>query len=202
LPWSNRPATASGARRDVAPREILNLLASRGGVLGAEMACHDGDLDTIAAMLHGNPALPLHDHLGPDQEELIDLVLRFQPDVLAKMRFAGASSTQRARWLLERGVDPRRPNWLGITPLHRFALQGRRDMAELCLEFDAELNVLDDEYSSNPLGWAARAGQRDMVRWLLELGARADLPPDKPWALPRAWAQRQGHHNILPLLQG
>ena len=73
-------------------------------------------------------------------------------------------------------------------------------MAALCLEHGADINAIDDEYCSTPLGWAARRGLTDMVTWLLQRGANRDLPHDKPWAKPLAWAKRRGHDSIIGLL--
>jgi ankyrin repeat protein len=144
--------------------------------------------------------LPIHRHLSTDNEPLLKLVMRYQPDVLRKMFFNGAPSADYARWLISQGLDPGRRNWLEMTPLHRFALQGNVDMASVCLEFGAPLDAIDDEFSSTPLGWAARAGQKAMVQWLLDKGANPALPQDKPWARPHHWAQRRGQHEIAALL--
>ncbi len=189
------------AKRDHAPPEIIKLLATKGASLNLEMVCYDGDVKTLAVMLQANPHLPLHESLKLDDEDLLVLALRYQPDVLSKMTFTGAKSVAHARWLLEHRVDAIRPNWLGMTPLHRFALDGNQPMAELCLEFGADVNATDDEFSSTPLGWAARAGQRAMVDWLLQQGADANLPADKPWALPAAWAARRGDDEMTRTLQ-
>lgn len=189
------------AKNENAPREILDLLASRGGASGVEMACYNGDLETLANMLQANPALPLQDHLPVDNDALVELARRYQPEVLRGKPFEGARSREHARWLLEQGMDAVSPNWLEITPLHRFAQDGKQELAALCLEFGAALDPLDDEFSSTPLGWAARAGQLGMVEWLLALGADRNQPHDKPWAQPLAWAQRGGHTAAAAVLQ-
>ncbi|HEX9893731.1 MAG TPA: ankyrin repeat domain-containing protein [Gemmatimonadales bacterium] len=192
------------AARDAGP-EILDLMASYGGVLGAEMACYAGDTAYIGALLDANPALPVHEHLreaiGNDHRDLVAMVLRHQPDVLKRMGFAAGQTLDYTRWLLERGMDPNHANWLGITPLHRFALDGNLEMAALVLEFGALLDPEDDEYSSTPLGWAARSGHKDMVEWLLARGANPRLPRDKSWARPVEWARRRGHDEIAATLR-
>lgn len=188
------------AKRDHAPPEIMSLLASCGAAMTFEMAAYDGDVEAIALMLSANPQLDLDEHLPTDHEEILRLALRYQPDVLTKMSFDGAKNLEHARWLLEHGLDAVKPDWHGVTPLHRLAFQGKFDLAELCLEFGAQINAIDDEFSSTPLGWAARAGQRATVEWLLARGAEARLPLDKPWALPAAWARLFGHDELAQLL--
>lgn len=194
------------AKRNGAPQEILNLIASRGGAMNVEMACYDGDLPILAALLNANPSLPVHEHLGSaidnDHQGLVALVMRHQPDVLKKMGFAAGKTPEYTRWLLERGMNPNHANWLGVSPLHRFALNGKREMAALILEFGAVIDPVDDEFCSTPLGWAARCGQKEMVEWLLEKGANPALPPDKPWAQPLEWARRRGHNEIVKVLEG
>lgn len=189
------------AKRDGAPPEILQLLASHGGSLTVELASYDGDVETLSAMLSANPGLAVHEHLPTDDEAILELVMRYQPEVLAMKSFTGAKSVAHARWLLERGVDAVRPDWLGVTPLHRFALAGNTDAAALCLEYGADLDAWDHEFSSTPLGWAARAGKKEMVDWLLNQGANPNLPIEKPWAQPLAWARRWKRDDVVSRLE-
>lgn len=179
-----------------APEEILRLLASKGGGLDLELACHDNDLEALSAMLLANPQFHVWDHLDTDDEAALELVMRYQPDVLTRTHFRGAKSIAHARWLFEHGMDAKQPNWLGITPLHRAALAGNVELADLLVEFGADVNAIDDEFSSTPLGWAARAGQGSAAQWLLDHGADATLPHDKVWARPIAWAARRGASSI------
>jgi uncharacterized protein len=75
------------------------------------------------------------------------------------------------------------------------AYTGDLNKARLLLDHGAEINAIDEEYGSTPLGYAARWGRREMVALLLERGA----DPNKagaPWATPLAWAQKKGHAAI------
>src|SRR6185503_9060845 len=103
-------------------------------------------------------------------------------------------------WLMERGLDPNRPNWLGITMLHRCAAKADIAMAQVFLDFGADINAIETDYSSTPLACAARAGKKEMVEWLLKKGANPHIPEDEPWTQPLEWAQRRGHHEIANLL--
>ncbi len=184
-----------------APQEMIDLIASYGGVLGADMA----DLETLAAMLHVNPQLSVSEKL--DNPPVMELILRYQPDILKRIPDPTAwwshgtpKTPEFARWLMERGLDPNRRNWLGITLLHRCAAKGDTAMAAVCLEAGAEIDPIETEWSSTPLGWAAREGKKEMVEWLLRKGANPNLPEDESWALPLAWAKRRGHQEIVELL--
>jgi ankyrin repeat protein len=185
-----------------ASREMQDLIASYGGTVGADLA----DLETLAAMLRANPKLHVGENL--DKPEMMKLILRYQPDILDRLpdptawwSHATPKSPEFARWLVEHGLDPNRKNWLGITMLHRCAAKGDRDMAAVFLESGGDIDAVETEWSSTPLGWAAREGKAEMVEWLLGAGARTDVPDDEPWARPIEWAKRRGHSGIVALLE-
>ena len=106
-------------------------------------------------------------------------------------------------------MDPGLPNWLHVTPLHDVcgssgkgdAHPHRIELAELFLEFGANIDARDDDYRSTPLGWAARCGLNDMVTLLLDRGASLTLPDDDAWATPLAWAVRRGHEEVVATLR-
>lgn len=101
---------------------------------------------------------------------------------------------------LDRGMDPNHMNWHRFTLLHHMAAEGEMNKAWLLLDHGAELDPIDDEYRSTPLGVAARWGQTRMVRFLLERGA----DPRKSgasWAHPLAWAEKKEHKKIADLLR-
>jgi ankyrin repeat protein len=188
------------AKRVGASIEMQNLIASYGGALNVELASYDGDAVTLAAMLFANPKLDLTSGLGAaiseGKQQIMELILRFQPDILKNHAFRDTCTPEFARWLIERGLNPKLTDWLGVTPLHRAASLGNIALAAILLEFGADINAVDTDASSTPLGWAARNGKREMVQWLLERGANPDLPEDEPWALPKAWAERRGFSDI------
>jgi ankyrin repeat protein len=201
--WEDSSGNCMWAAQD--SPEISRLLAAYGGVIRFDLACYDGNATLAGAMLHANPAMQiprdaLHNAMSEGHEHLIDTILRHQPDALRGVALGDVKDASFARRLVDCGADPARANWLGVTPLHRFAAQGNLDVASVCLEHGADVNAIDDEYRSTPLGWAARAGQRAAVEWLLEHGATAGLPVNEPWAQPAAWARRRGHREIARLL--
>jgi ankyrin repeat protein len=84
--------------------------------------------------------------------------------------------------------------------LHRCAAKAQIDIAQVCLDYGADINQIETEWSSTPLAWAAREGKKEMVEWLLKKGANPRLPEDESWALPIEWAKRCGHREIVQLL--
>jgi ankyrin repeat protein len=100
-----------------------------------------------------------------------------------------------AKFLLENGMDPNHMNWRRFTLLHDMAFTGDAEKTALLLDHGADIDAIDGEYNSTPLGYAARWGRREIVTLLLERGA----DPNKagaPWASPLSWAQKKGHAEI------
>ncbi len=178
-------------------------MAARLPSRSAPVLAHYGDVQTATALFATNPALAddpeaLKNAAGNGHEEFVRLLLRYQPE-LAK-RVTVSRPRKMAELLFDHGMDPNRPNWLRITPLHQFAEHGDLEGAKLFIERGADLNAREEEYSSTPLAWAAKFGQTRMVEFLLRRGAKPNLPDDPPWATPLAWATRRGHHEIAHLL--
>jgi ankyrin repeat protein len=105
-----------------------------------------------------------------------------------------------AKFLLEQGMDPNHMNWHRFTLLHHMAAEGELGKAKLLLAHGADIDAIDDEYRSTPLGVAARRGQSSLVELLLERGADVDAA-GAPWAAPLAWAERKGHIQVAEMLR-
>ncbi|HEU5459632.1 MAG TPA: ankyrin repeat domain-containing protein [Pyrinomonadaceae bacterium] len=104
-----------------------------------------------------------------------------------------------AAFLLERGMNPNHMNWREFTLLHDMAHTGDVSKARLLIKYGADVNYVDDEYRSTPLGYAARWGHIAMVKLLVESGA----DPNKsgaPWSTPLAWARKKNHSEIERIL--
>jgi ankyrin repeat protein len=127
------------------------------------------------------------------------LMLRYQPDL--PKRVSLVKKREVTELLFAHGMDPNRPNWLGITPLHEIARTGNLEAATLFLDHGANLEARDEDICSTPLGWAAKFGQKERVEMLLQRGAKPNLPDDPIWAAPLAWATRHGHSEIADLLR-
>jgi ankyrin repeat protein len=125
-------------------------------------------------------------------------MLRYVPDL--PTRVSVVKSREVNELLFAHGMNPSRPDWLGITPLHELARKGNVEAAGLFLDHGADLHARDEDICSTPLGWAAKFGQKQMVEFLLQRGAKPNLPDDPSWATPLAWATRRGHAEIAELL--
>jgi ankyrin repeat protein len=183
---------------------MVDLLCSYGAARPVHLLAHCNDLQTAAAVFSANPALADNvDALGSAarHEGFLRLMLRYQPD-LPKRRSVGGKTREITELLFQHGMDPNRPNWLHITPLHYFAESGDLENAAVFIEHGADLNARDEEFFSTPLGWAARCGKTRMVEFLLRRGANSNLPgdPHLAWATPLRWALRRGQDEIVRML--
>ena len=121
------------------------------------------------------------------------------PKILKWAQFYYFERDDMAAFLLEKGMDPNVQSWHQVTLLHDMAQKGNLLRAKLLVEYGANLNAIDDEYRSTPLGLAARWGHLEMSRYLLDQGA----DPGKAgadWSRPLAWAEKKQHFQILQLL--
>ncbi len=130
---------------------------------------------------------------------MLELLMRFgaQVPTLSKWgRFYYFVHDDIAAFLLESGMSPRHMSWQQVTLLHDMAQSGDIAKARLLLDHGADINAIDDEYRTTPLGMAARWGQREMVAFLVE--RRADLnKAGAAWSTPLAWAQKKGHVSVV-----
>ena len=188
---------------------MIELLCSHGAARAVHLLAYYGDVQTAAAVFAADPARAddpeaLANAAGEGQEAFVRLMLRYRPDLPGRLDFpdwsVGGKTRELNELLFEHGMNPSRPNWLGVTPLHQFARNGDAERARLFIAHGADLHARDEELRSTPLGWAAKYGQVEMVELLLEAGASARLPDDPPWAVPIAWATRRGHARIVELL--
>ena len=90
-------------------------------------------------------------------------------------------------------------SWHHVTLLHDMAQKGDLRKAELLLDHGADINAIDEEYLSTPLGIAAKYGNVEMVEYLLKAGADPKLA-GADWATPLEWARRKGHRKIEMIL--
>ncbi|MBL0938488.1 MAG: ankyrin repeat domain-containing protein [Gemmatimonadaceae bacterium] len=129
---------------------------------------------------------------------MLELLLRYGarvPDVSKWAKEYYFKNYDSAAFLLKNGASANHQSWRRVTVLHDLVFKGTVRHVELLLDHGADINAIDEEYYSTPLGYAAHWGKRDMVRVLLERGADRDKA-GKPWSTPLAWARRKGHADI------
>jgi ankyrin repeat protein len=104
-----------------------------------------------------------------------------------------------AKFLIENGMDADHMTWHRVTLLHDMAQEGDLDKARLLIDHGADLDAIDEEYHSTPLGMAARWGNEAMVKLLLKSGSDTSRS-GATWSTPLAWARSRESQNIEALL--
>jgi ankyrin repeat protein len=135
--------------------------------------------------------------------ELIETLMRCGarvPEVTKWGRYYYFKHADVARYLLEHGMNANHRSWQEVTLLHDMAHEGSVEKARLLLDHGAEVDPIDGEYQSTPLGFAARWNQREVALLLIERGADANRA-GADWARPVAWARRKGHAEMVELLR-
>lgn len=138
-----------------------------------------------------------------NNHRMIDLLMSYGakvPDILKWTQFYYFERLDGAASIMEKGMNPNTKSWHNVTILHDMAQKGFIEKAALLIKHGADIDPVDDEYQSTPLGLAARWGQADMVKFLLEQGA--DLRKSGAlWSKPLTWAIKKGHMGIADMLK-
>ena len=155
-----------------------------------------------------NDAYALENAAGQGHDSFVRLMLDYQSDLATRIgvgvRSQGSAdpvkSKELTEFLFQHGMNPNHRHWLGITPLHRFAQRDDLNNAAIFIDHSADVNAVDDEFRSTPLGYAVKYGKKNMVEFLLNHGADPNLPASPSWASPLAWANKRGFNEIAAML--
>ena len=151
------------------------------------------------AVHHGHLELAVHLlEAGADVKGHMPWACWFTP-LMHALRYPQARF-ELAELLLDNGADATWPNGLGMSTLHIVVLSGTPEAARWLVNRQGDIDFVDSEFCSTPLGWAARWGRPEMAELLLAAGADAEAPADQPWAQPHRWAEKKGHREIAKML--
>ena len=174
----------------------------------------EGKLDEAERLLRANSHWIHDDEAGWGDGILAGPARDGRHDIIAMLLRLGARVPPVSKWapyyyfkheataalLLQHGMDPNHMNWHRFTLLHHMAAEGELAKAKLLLAHGADIDAIDDEYRSTPLGVAARRGQSAIVELLLERGGDPHAA-GASWAVPLVWAERKGHSRIAEMLR-
>ena len=195
-------------------REMRELMYRHGGKVGWTMFFHENNVDAVAAILQNAPKHYL-DALAAEgftmsvsssHDTLVHMLLNAGvrvPPVLTGCQTYLWHDLDLCELLLKHDMDPNLPNWQSVRPLHHMAVKNQVDGAKLMIEYGADPSLIDEEYRTTPLGWAAKYGSTKYAKYLLEQFPNRSLhePSNMPdWARPLAWAKRRSHQEIVDLL--
>jgi len=174
-----------------------------------EKAVDKGDIDKTKHLLQEYPSFALDDTFFwgegiltmPAKEyniPLLELLMSYGakvPSILKWTQFYYFERYDSAVFLMEHGMNPNTMSWHHVSILHDMAQKGDIKKAALLLKHGADINAIDEEYQSTPLGMAARWGHKEMIEFLLKQGADPHAS-GASWSTPLAWARKKGHTEI------
>ncbi|HMH22683.1 MAG TPA: ankyrin repeat domain-containing protein [Puia sp.] len=179
---SSADTLSAAIARDNKP--MIELLCSHGAASKLHLLAYYGDIRTAAAMFAADPSLAdnteaFENAAGEGHDAFVRLMLRYQPTLATRMAVGvqdqgpdhAIRSGELCEFLFQQGMDPNFRNWLGIMPLHRFAMKGDLQNAAIFIGHNADLHARDAEISSTPLAWALRRGHADVAELLKKRGA-------------------------------
>ena len=149
----------------------------------------------------------LHELIGRNNLELINLLVQRFEDIGELLQltdiWGGNYPKDRAilSVLLKNGLNINKPNWTGRTFLHKCAEEDDIEMADILLEFGADMEAVEAVYGETPIASAARCGKVDMVAFLKEKGANISGNSNKPWTQPIVIAKSKGHVDVIAMLK-
>jgi ankyrin repeat protein len=192
-------------------RDMANLIASYGGARPVHCLAWEGDIVTLAAVLHENPkrALSAIYIPNPDRPKEAAQALRLAlhhgvnpKDICLWTLFRASGNPELLRVFLQAGANPNvYDDDDGYTLLHFLtAFPDTKPSIEVLLEFQANINARDNFFGFTPLTWAVVQRRLDLVQFLLAHGAAVELPDDQPWTPPRFWAKHLEEPAILQAL--
>ncbi len=99
-------------------------------------------------------------------------------------------------WMVTSGMNVNQVNWLASHTLHNDF-----DVSELTtwVDLQVDLDLIDEEHLSTPLGMAARRGNVEQVQALIDAGADPHAAGAE-FAKPIEWARRRGLDEIVMVL--
>lgn len=151
-------------------------------------------LDPFASWFEGILSMPAN----RGYRHMIDLLLRHGARVPGVTKWGAWYYFKRddvAALLIERGMNPNHMNVHHTTLLHDMAYTGDVRKATLLLDAGADIDAVDEEFRSTPLGLAARFGKHELVDLLLSRGADPNRA-GAVWATPLEWARKKGYPEI------
>lgn len=115
------------------------------------MPAKDGNIEMVELLLASGAAIPP--------------ILKWTPNYYFK-------HYEMAKYLMEWGMNPNTMSCHKVTLLHDISQRANIPKAELLIRHGAEINAIDEEYQSTPLGMAVRW---DMPKWLRFSSIRAQM---------------------------
>lgn len=176
------------------------LLRSHGGIFDPFGCVYYNEVDDFKTLCARTPRIANDPPLFAmavenEHREIIETFLKYQPDLWSRMAARLGPNRQATVEMIRAGMDVNATNWLYQHALHKCKAEAVSHWVEL----GADINMIDGEHQSTPLGYAAMSGDIEKAKALIKAGANTTLA-GADFASPAAWAQRRGHTAIANLL--
>jgi len=132
-----------------------------------------------------------------DDTSLIYRLTESSEPPMSLQEAAAIGDVNLAKSLIKKGTDvDMREDSFFKTALHRAAIRGHKDVAELLLAEGADVNA----GATTALHYAAEKGHKEIAELLIAKGADVNAK-DNRGRTPLWWAKRRGHTEIVELLR-
>ena len=198
----NQDVESSGCVLSAAQEEdIKQMLRQRGAIVDPFGCCYYGYAEDFAKQCEKDP------HTANDSwlfsfaaergyRDVVEVFLKHQPDLWRRMPARLGETPEITNWMIESGMQVNQVDWLGVHQLHHGCTPAE---LETWVSLGVDLNLVDQEHQTTPLGSAARRGDIEYARALLANGADPSVA-GASWSLPSRWARRRGHSELESLL--
>ncbi len=197
----NQDVESSGCPLSQADQKTAKLLREYGAVYDVYGACYWGHIEDLKVRLNDDPGQANDSSMfamaAERNREIAEVFLKYQPDLITRMPATLAETGEQTEWLVQNGMNVSGTNWLGVHSLHRGCSEEKLDT---WIELGANLDLIDSEQQSTPLGHAVRRGRTEFAKALLAAGADPHLA-GADWAKPAEWASRRGHTELTEVLK-
>ncbi len=186
---NNHPAVANYLYEHSATLQIAELGTSGGRPDSLEIACENGNLDTVKWVIeHGYPLDEERVELSMSEAALnghIDLLRYFLDDLKVDINsesyhstvLSAAKDVEIMKFLLDNGADVNGGKSCTVTPIDRAVMNNRADLVLMLLDngADADFVGTDGGYTPlRPLTVAIQKGYFDIVKILVDSGVELD----------------------------
>ena len=198
---ANQEVESSGSAYSAAESdEMKSLLRENGGLHCLFSCCYNGYAEDFAAHCERDPFTANDSRLfGMAAEhglkEIVSIFLKHQPDMWSRCPAYLGKTPEIQDWMVANGWQVNNTGWMGIHAIHH---GDDPEKLQQWLDLGVDVNLIDGEHQSTPLGWAARRGNVELVKLFLANGADPQLA-GADWAKPIEWAKRRGHRDIVAL---
>ena len=199
----NQDVESSGCPLSAATDDrTRKLLRDHGAIYDPFVCCYYGHPEDFAIQCKQNPIVAKNSMLFAmaaenGLREIVNTFLEYQPDLWERMPAFMGKSTDLTRWMIDSGMNLVASDWLGVHAMHRARVSN--EIEEWLLHIN-DLDLIDGEHQTTPLGAAARRGDIEVVRTLMQSKADPQLAGED-WAVPIEWARRRGHEEVAALLE-